>query len=92
MSDSRQEKREAAQEKVEELREQMRRHTQAVTYAFVHFYHQDCAHAAVHCSGVRFSPLTFRLAEMLEDMGLDIGQEQFHVLSHRGSYEEDPGR
>lgn len=68
---------------------------ESVLWAFEHFYHLDCANAKIHCAPVRFSPLTFRLAESLESAwrdGEDWTQELAHVLHDRGKYEEDPGR
>lgn len=60
-------------------------------WAFLHFYHADCANSAIHTAPVRFSPLTFRLAEALWGLTPD-GGEIGEVLAHRGSYPEDPGR
>ncbi len=37
----------------------------AATFAFLHFYHDDKSNAAIHCTDVRFSPITFRLAHAL---------------------------
>jgi hypothetical protein len=59
--------------------------------AFLHFYHMDTANACMHVADVRFSPLTFRLAEALEGMVNDSGEIE-EVLAHRGRYAEDPGR
>lgn len=63
-------------------------------------YHLDKSNAAVHTSPVRYSPLTFRLAEALADSGFldapDPDPEGVHILSEvlgdRGEYPEDPGR
>jgi hypothetical protein len=64
-----------------------------------HFVHLDESNAAIHCATVRYSPITFRLAEELmahssatgdwpaEDDGT-VGR----VLSHVGLYDEDAGR
>ena len=41
--------------------------------AFLYHYHHDKMNAAIHTSPVRFSPLTFRLAEVLHDLRPDIG-------------------
>ena len=35
---------------------------------FRHFVHLDHANAAIHCADVRYSPITFRFAEMLDAM------------------------
>jgi hypothetical protein len=66
----------------------------AVLWAFEHFYHLDQANAKIHCAPVRFSPITFRLAEYLfETWGdEDITQELAEVREHMGRYEEDKGR
>ena len=59
-----------------------------------HFVHLDESNAAIHCVPVRYSPITFRLAEHLADQD----SEQFEdpivqaVLNHVGQYEEDKGR
>jgi hypothetical protein len=65
-----------------------------IEWAFMHVYHQDCANAAMHCGDVRFSPITFRLAETLSALKEDPipTKELDHVMRHRGWYEEDPGR
>lgn len=70
---------------------------QIVYSAFAHFKAMDEANAAVHVADVRYSPLTFRLAELLEDWELDYlaepaGEAVKTVLTHRGRYAEDPGR
>lgn len=57
-----------------------------------HFYHTDCANAAIHMADVRFSPITFRLAEALRDSGGDVTPEMYKVLDHVGMYPEDRGR
>jgi hypothetical protein len=67
----------------------------ALLWAFEYLYHQDKANACIHCAPVRFSPLTFRLAEALKadwSEFEDITQELAEVLHHRGQYEEDSGR
>lgn len=61
-------------------------------YAFLHLYHEDHANAAVHCATVRYSPLTFRLAEALRDLDLVDLVAVEGVLCHLGRYEEDKGR
>jgi hypothetical protein len=68
-------------------------------HCFAKMYHEDNANAAMHCAPVRFSPLTFRIAEHLdllvpevpgpnEDVYVAVRQ----VLLDRGRYKEDPGR
>jgi hypothetical protein len=68
-----------------------------------HFVHLDHSNAAIHCSTVRYSPITFRLAEELErriiagrtdDLLGDEVDERilFQVLAHVGRYPEDSGR
>lgn len=59
--------------------------------AFRHAYHADHSNAAMHCATVRYSPLTFRLAELLTAMGrgsMEIGAVMFDA----GQYAEDKGR
>lgn len=66
-----------------------------VNAAFHHFYHADKANAEIHMSAVRFSPITFRLAERQS-----VGQNTLfppcvhvdEVMNHRGKYPEDAGR
>lgn len=64
----------------------------AVWHAFLHVYHQDHANASMHCAPVRYSPLTFRLAELLERNGLIDDERLKAVVADLGKYEEDPGR
>ena len=74
----------------------------ALYQSFLHFYHLDCANAAIHNATVRFSPLTFRLAEALTDNthGVYIQvvnegwseRELMHVMNDKGAYAEDAGR
>jgi hypothetical protein len=59
--------------------------------AFFQNYHLDNSNAAIHLAGVKFSPITFRLAVALEGLVNDTGEIE-EVLAHRGRYEEDPGR
>lgn len=67
-----------------------------VEAAFLHFFHLDQANAHIHMAPVRFSPLTFRLAEVLREWhreGLvSMASELKCVLDHLGRYEEDKGR
>lgn len=59
-----------------------------------HFAGLDESNAAVHCAPVRWSPISFRLAEALN--GHDLGEIERDVvkgvLAHAGAYPEDTGR
>lgn len=63
-----------------------------------HFVHLDESNAAIHCAPVRYSPITFRLAEELSAVGdpdgewVDTDDTVARVMSHAGQYEEDTGR
>jgi hypothetical protein len=63
----------------------------AVVWALEHFAHTDKANAAMHLASVRFSPITFRLAEALDEESFRNSSVD-EVLSHRHAYTEDPGR
>lgn len=65
-----------------------------VWHCFRQNYHLDYANAAVHTALVRFSPLTFRLAEYIwETFPSYRSDERLHeVWLDRGEYEEDTGR
>jgi hypothetical protein len=57
-------------------------------------YHADHSNAAIHCNVVRFSPITFRLAEYIWEtfplyQANDLLREVFY---DRNQYEEDRGR
>lgn len=63
-----------------------------------HFAYNDRANAAIHMRPVRYSSITFRVAEMMNaslDVSL-IGDEDRSllraVLADRGAYTEDGGR
>lgn len=63
-------------------------------WALRHFKRLDESNAAIHTGSVRYSPITFRLAEAIAAHGIDeaaIG-EYAEVLRHKGKYEEDKGR
>lgn len=66
--------------------------------AFRHFLHLDEANAAIHCAPTRYSPLTFRLAEVLSvlywpmDRGGPRDVAVLQVMGDHGAYEEDKGR
>jgi len=73
----------------------MNKYFTILQWCFLQNYHLDNSNAAIHCAQVRFSPITFRLAELLlEDWGddEDITQELAEVREHMGVYEEDKGR
>jgi len=65
-----------------------------------HFVHLDESNAAIHCSPVRYSPITFRLAEQLASLPTDDNEIEApfvdpfvgKVLAHVGQYDEDTGR
>lgn len=64
---------------------------------FQHFYGLDVSNASVHCAAVRYSPITFRLAERLMGYNLpdstgDIQTAVRIVYLARGRYAEDTGR
>jgi hypothetical protein len=64
---------------------------------FRHFVHLDEANAAIHFAPVRYSPLTFRLAEHLAPIPSEwlTPPDDYllrNVLNHLGAYEEDRGR
>ena len=69
--------------------------TEVLLWCFLQNYFLDKSNACVHCAPVKFSPITFRLYEVLiafwpDDE--DIVQEMAEVKSHHGKYEEDRGR
>jgi hypothetical protein len=61
-----------------------------------YFANMDRANAAVHTGMVRYSPITFRLAEVLNATGMDHDADVQEVLDdvtdHSGMYTEDKGR
>lgn len=64
-----------------------------------HFVHLDESNAAIHCAQVRYSPITFRLAQELDAQSHTAGEWPTEddgtiarVLRDCGKYEEDPGR
>jgi hypothetical protein len=70
-----------------------------VAYAFEYFFHLDCSNAAMHQGTVRYSPITFRLAEHLHHeypVAIHFDPVKYHdvhlVLADKGAYAEDPGR
>lgn len=65
---------------------------------FEHFATRDIGNAALHMSQVRYSPITFRLADQLDAMNVYDGLTPVNadllreVVSHQGQYKEDRGR
>lgn len=61
-----------------------------------HFVHLDKSNAAIHCGEVRYSPLTFRIAEAIvaefPDGVTAVDVDVRTVLADAGAYEEDKGR
>lgn len=78
-------------EPVDDYPAQLARWTGPVSCALEHFANADKANAAMHMAPVKFSPITFALAEMLTGLGSDFPAAA-EVMSHRGRYELDPGR
>lgn len=66
----------------------------AVHWALEHVYHEDLANTAMHTAPVRFSPITFRLAEAYRELVPDsVSITCVHVLGdNKGAYQEDRGR
>lgn len=62
-----------------------------VSIALEHFANADKANAAMHMAPVKFSPITFALAELVTLAGSDFPAAA-EVMAHRGRYELDPGR
>lgn len=63
----------------------------AVDLALTHHAHRDVSNAAIHGGPVRFSPLTFRLAEAASALGI-VGGWVAEVAQAAGTYAEDSGR
>ena len=63
-------------------------------FCFSQNYHADCSNASVHCATVRYSPITFRLAEYLWEQfpNYQSNAALRAVWLARGEYPEDPGR
>jgi hypothetical protein len=68
---------------------------QALLWAFRQNFHADHSNASIHCGTVRYSPLTFRLAEQIAEH-TKVDQDHFSdvwmVLVDKGAYVEDAGR
>jgi hypothetical protein len=66
---------------------------EAAYWALEHFAHLDQANACIHCSPVRYSPITVRLAQALEEhIPRGDSEPLDDVLDHVGRYPLDPGR
>lgn len=63
---------------------------------FRYFVHMDESNAAIHCAPVRYSPITFRLAEHLSPDEVVLSGRNadslVRVRAELGKYEEDKGR
>lgn len=63
----------------------------AAAWALEHFEATDRANACIHMSQVRYSPVTFELAEAIKENG-GTGAAIEAVLADRGRYPLDQGR
>jgi len=66
-----------------------------LVWAFRQNFHLDHSNASIHCAAVRYSPLTFRLAEqinLLTPVSNEVYQDVYTVLLDKGAYVEDAGR
>lgn len=63
-------------------------------HCFRQNYHADQSNAAIHTSVVRYSPLTFRLAEWLwaSAPSYHVNEMLRGVVLDLGAYDEDVGR
>jgi hypothetical protein len=63
-------------------------------FSFLHFFHLDQSNAPMHTAVVRYSPITFRLAEYLwrHFPGYRNREALRSVILDSGQYEEDLGR
>lgn len=60
---------------------------------FDYFVCTDESNATIHCADVKYSPITFRLAETLSKDGYYFDDSCVaRVMAHKGRYEEDSGR
>lgn len=68
--------------------------TSALGWCLRHFKTLDESNAAIHCAGVRYSPITFRIAEAIDLNPVDDDElaEAHQVLAHHGRYPLDHGR
>ena len=63
-------------------------------YSFSHFFHLDHSNAPIHTNVVRYSPITFRIAEYLWNQfpSYQTNESLRSVILDSGAYEEDTGR
>lgn len=73
----------------------------ALGWCLRHFKSADEANAAVHCAPVKYSPITFAVAQCVHDLiesevvpsfDFEAADMAGVVLSHRDLYELDSGR
>lgn len=66
-----------------------------LVHCFRQNFHLDHSNAAIHCAEVRYSPITFRLAEAIQGM-TEVDNVRYSdvytVLLDKDLYEEDKGR
>lgn len=67
---------------------------QILWHCFQQNFHLDHSNAQVHCATVRYSPITFRLAEYIWDNipSYQVNDDLRAVWLDRKQYEEDTGR
>lgn len=67
---------------------------QILWHCFMQNYHTDHANAAVHTAVVRFSPITFRIAEYIWEVfpSYQKNEKLREVWFDRNQYVEDTGR
>lgn len=73
----------------------MTKEREVLGWCLTHFANLDRANAAIHCGLVRYSPITFRLAEVLNggfDHAPGVRELLDDVVEHAGKYAEDKGR
>ena len=63
-------------------------------YSFLHFFHLDHSNCPIHTNVVRYSPITFRIAEYLWNHfpSYQNNEDLRSVILDSGLYEEDLGR
>lgn len=72
---------------------------EALLWCVEHFEAIDQANAKMHCAPVRYSPITFRVANAYNELANSgrvpvqgMPNPVLAVLGHEGAYELDPGR